>query len=740
MTTQSLTGVILMLESILYIVLCIVALGKGGLRDRGARALALYALVSGLWIGEQLAGHEGWLDYLHGDVYVLVRISSYGLVLLAMLLLGLTRAFLRLTGSGWRWLALGVLWIGVLVLLDSSVLVLPDILWLPNGWGISRMALTFGLAVGGWALFMMAAMVLTVRTVRRTHLPLHRNRITYWLGAWAFTVAGDLFFAGGYQIIGSDVRLLGTVVAAYVVLTHRLPDVRKTTRRLLSYLIITMLTIIIYTAGVIAVRYFFENVPGYDPLWAGAAVALVLAILFDPLLRLVQKLVSRIITGTSYDPGHIVREYSLRISNVVSLKRLGILVVDFINEALKIEHGILFTIHHERDQEGHGFYRLRGIHGAADEEPALGSLSDTSPLTNHLREGHHPLTQYDVDLLPAFKEAPAEERALLASLNMDVYVPILAQGSWIGLLALGSKISGDRYFDEDLALLSTLADQTAVALENARLVDDLIEINHDLEEAYAELERANRQLQEMDRLKSAFIGVITHELRSPFANIAFSLQLFQRHGLENLTAEQREQLEQLLSNLQQAKSMIDNLVTFATFLSKQGDLHLSTIDFRQILHDALLPLKPLIEHKSLKFRTVLSPELPPVHGDRERLVDAVHHLVHNAYKFTMPGGEIWVRCQAAEGKLFFEVKDTGVGIPANRLSSLWEEFAQMADPLQRGVEGLGLGLTLVKYVVNAHGGQVWAESEEGVGSKFGFEIPLAGPGSARAPVPAPAKL
>jgi signal transduction histidine kinase len=305
-------------------------------------------------------------------------------------------------------------------------------------------------------------------------------------------------------------------------------------------------------------------------------------------------------------------------------------------------------------------------------------------------------------------------------------VPVLSQGSWIGLLALGSKTSSDPYFDEDLALLGTLADQTAVALENCRLVSDLIEINHDLEQAYAELARANRQLQEMDQLKSAFIGVVTHELRSPLANVAFSLQLFQQHGVENLTAGQKEQLEQLGANLQQARVMIDNLVTFATFLSKQGELNLREVDFRRTLDRALLPLRPLAEARSLHLHSEVPPDLPLLRADGERLSDAVHHLVHNAIKFTGPGGEICARCQATDGALRFEVKDTGMGIPRDRLPKLWEEFAQMADPMQRGVEGLGLGLALVKYVVTAHGGTVWAESQEGLGSTFGFEIPLPG--------------
>jgi signal transduction histidine kinase len=231
----------------------------------------------------------------------------------------------------------------------------------------------------------------------------------------------------------------------------------------------------------------------------------------------------------------------------------------------------------------------------------------------------------------------------------------------------------------------------------------------------------------MDRLKSAFIGVITHELRSPFANIAFSLELFQRYGVENLTAEQRGQLEQLLHSLKQAKTMVDNLVTFATFLSKQGELRLADLDFGHVIRETLPPLQTMAETKKLGFRVVVPDELPRVHGDRERLADAVYHLVHNAVKFNRPGGEVWIRCKATDDLLRVEVKDTGVGVPADKLPALWEGFTQMADPLRRGTEGLGLGLALVKYIVTAHGGRVWAESREEVGSTFGFEIPLCGP-------------
>jgi signal transduction histidine kinase len=303
-------------------------------------------------------------------------------------------------------------------------------------------------------------------------------------------------------------------------------------------------------------------------------------------------------------------------------------------------------------------------------------------------------------------------------------VPIHTKGEWRGLLALGPKLSGDRYFDDDLVLLGTLADQTAVALENARLVEDLVQSNQEIGQAYSALHKANRQLQELDGLKSSFIGVITHELRTPFANIVFSLELLDRHGRECLPPELQEQFTQLAAGVHAAKTMIDNLVTFSTFLSKRGQLRLTQLDLGQVIEDSLAPLRTLAAAQQITLHAELPARLPPLRGDRERLADAIYHLVHNAIKFTATGGEVWVRCQVTADVLRFEVQDTGVGIPAEKLPTLWEDFTQMADPLRRGVEGLGLGLALVKYVVNAHGGDVRATSEPGAGSTFGFDLPL----------------
>jgi PAS domain S-box-containing protein len=229
---------------------------------------------------------------------------------------------------------------------------------------------------------------------------------------------------------------------------------------------------------------------------------------------------------------------------------------------------------------------------------------------------------------------------------------------------------------------------------------------------------------EVDRLKSEFVSVVSHELRTPFAGLDSSMQLIQRYGLEHLLPEQREQLDQLAGGLVRARTMVNDLVTVASFLSKQGQLQMAALDVGQLAREVVQALGPMAQTRGVTLTSQIAESLPAMYGDRERLSEAIYHLLHNAIKFNRPGGSATLSCHAVPEGLVVKVTDTGVGIPPEKLPELWQEFTQLADPLRRGVEGLGLGLPLVQYVVKAHGGQVWARSQPGQGSVFGFNLPV----------------
>jgi signal transduction histidine kinase len=736
--------IILAIEVVLHLLIAGIIIKRHSLKERPILWLFLYVLLATLWAVTQVLAQFDRLAFLPARVLKLVPL--YGTFLLAFFFLHLSRSFLRLQRSGWRWWTLGGVWAVALVFLDVNPLAFPDVL-------LERIKVEhviFGMLLIGWGFFVGGATLLTVKTYRQTVQPLHRNRITYWPLALALIFVGGVFSFTGDGAPGCALFLLSVPIAAYVVLTEHLPDVRQTVRQVLSYLLATILTIALYAGGTWGTWLLFKSTSNYTALIVGASIALILAILFRPLLGLIQRIINWLIPQRGYDPSHIVREYSTRISNVLHLQRLAEVILNVIGKAMETQNGLLFLIRPKEEQDEKNKssrLRLESVQTTGAGKRTSTVLAADSPIVRYLREERRPLTQYEIDLRPQFQEAFPEECAWLSDLGMDVYVPIYTKEELSGLLALGPKASGDRYFEQDLILLSTLADQTAVALENARLVEDLVRLNkelkhayitleqmyNELEEAYADLEQANldlarvnRQLQEMDNLKSAFIGIVTHELRSPFANLTFSMQLLERYGVERWSIEQREQLEQLKQGLKAAKRMVDNLVTFATFLSKQGELRLDQLDLCAVIRDTLEPLRSLTESKGIALHIETPETLPQLCGDQERLSDAVHHLVDNAIKFTGTGGTVNVRCWIEAHEVCFEVRDTGVGIPKDKLPTLWDAFTQMADPLRRGVEGLGLGLALVKYIALAHDGQVWAESTEGAGSTFGFRFPLDG--------------
>ncbi|MCB0190817.1 MAG: PAS domain S-box protein [Anaerolineae bacterium] len=290
-------------------------------------------------------------------------------------------------------------------------------------------------------------------------------------------------------------------------------------------------------------------------------------------------------------------------------------------------------------------------------------------------------------------------------------LPLLARGRVIGTIGLDADLP-DRDFTTDEVLLAELiAAQLAGIIQNVRILDK-------------DLQRAYKRLKELDRLKSSFIGIITHELRSPFVAANLSVQLLYRYLEAGMYDELLDQIKRLDQELVEGHRMIDSLISFASLMSKQGELFLEETDLATLTKDATAHLSRLVEARHIHLTFNFPPDLPLVYLDQQRISEAIHHLVHNAIKFNKADGSVDISGRATATKIFFEVKDTGVGVPAEKLDTIWTAFTQTVDDLKRGLEGLGLGLALVKSAVEAHDGKVTARSQVDQGSTFGFWLPL----------------
>jgi signal transduction histidine kinase len=748
------TAILLLLLAVGYLLIIFMTMFKRGSQGRMARFLILYALLSIFWELLQLFTYNGWLDFLNERVSR--WIPHLGILLFSVLFFALSKVFLSLRGRGYAWVTLGVAWFVTVLATIFAFVTQPEVLARGAGWEFHQDTMILGVIILGWALLMGRTASLTLNAYQTVKQPLHKNRIFYWVLALVLMVCGDLLVFIGLILAGSALRLFGILFAAYVLLFYELVDVLHTGFRSLLYLVTAFLTIVAYIVVFAVADSILKDRNVTDPLVFGIVLAVALVLLVNPLVRWISKGISKMAFGAGYDTSRAVREYSLQISNVVDLELLATVALEMFHKTLAIRKGYLFLVD-EIKEEGKVYFRLRSVKyledkpenqeneqktqqqeagmmdGEKKEEDRIiaGRLGAESPIALYFTQTHRPLRQYDLDFLPVFQQVPPEEREWLAGLEADVCVPVYDKSGWTGLFALGPKISGYPYSNEDVTLLSTLADQTAVALENSRHFTEVQKVNDDLSRTYKALEKANEQLRELDELKSAFIGVITHEMRTPFANLAFNLQILEMYGKDHLLPEQRDQLVQLSKGIKTARMMVDNLITVAGFFSRKIALQPESLDFKEILRVIQPPLKEMADEKEILFHVNVIGELLPVKGDRRLLSDAIYQLVHNAIKFTKEKGKVWVSCWTTNEGLFFDVKDTGVGVPADKLSDLWQSFTQAADPLRRGLEGLGLGLALVKNIITAHEGEVWVESTVGKGSVFGFRIPLGIPPDAR---------
>jgi signal transduction histidine kinase len=680
--------------------------------------LALYLLLHVVWM---LLRYGMALPQFNPDA--LSIISEYVVMVAPLALFGATLTFVRPRHGGWLWLLPSVVLAGAALALDARLFGPRPVEAVINGriltqedWRVLAGGLSWTCAYG----FMIG---FTWRARTNSLSPLHRNRLRYWtaavLLAMTSTVA-TLLAPSIPPLAGGGIALVGALLAVITWRIYYLPDVKVLLRRTVSYAILTLVTFAIYLLGIRVAQSAFGEGSGLGPIFGAVLVAGGLAVGYSPLRDAVQGLTRRVLGSETIDYTASLQDYSQRITQVLDLEALALIVVETVTSALGAARGALFLA---EDDTGSRL-TLEAVGEAGNDALRLVCPSE-SPITQRWRTGGGPLLQYDVDILPAYRAVGEAERIVLSRWKMEVYFPIHVMGQLVGALAVGSKRSGDPYFESDMTYLTALTDQTGVALQNARLVSELRGANRQMADLNRDLERANEQLQELDNLKSAFIGVVTHELRSPFAALNFSMQLIQKYGLENLMPEQREQLQQVNEGLKRAETMINNLITFAALLSKQGQLQMAPVDLRQLAQETVKTLESMSHSRDVKMTLQLSGPVPLVMGDRERLSEAIYHLTHNAIKFNLTGGKVTLVCRSTPGWVIVEVADTGVGIPPEKLPEMWQDFTQLADPLRRGVEGMGLGLPLVRYVVKAHGGDVWARSLPNQGSVFGFQIPVA---------------
>ncbi len=304
------------------------------------------------------------------------------------------------------------------------------------------------------------------------------------------------------------------------------------------------------------------------------------------------------------------------------------------------------------------------------------------------------------------RAAPDEEIALrLRTLGFAsmVVVPLRTRRRMLGALALVNGPGGRRYSGDDLALAEDLARRTALALDASRLYLDL---------------------QLADRRKDEFLAMLAHELRNPLAPILSAMGLAREVGAEDPRLQKAHEVVE-----RQARHMVrlvDDLLDVSRITRGRVELRRERVDLRTVVENAVQTALPGMEAKGHRVHLAQAEGEIPLDADPARLEQVVTNLLSNAARYTAPGGEVWVRVRAEGEDAQVSVRDSGQGIPADMLRRVFDLFVQLNPGIDRAKGGLGLGLTLVKNLVELHGGAVSAHSDgPGRGSEFTVRLPIA---------------
>jgi signal transduction histidine kinase len=357
------------------------------------------------------------------------------------------------------------------------------------------------------------------------------------------------------------------------------------------------------------------------------------------------------------------------------------------------------------------FSHIRGAYGLDDE---LGEVLRATPIRlGEGAAGRAAALQAPVqipDVLAGGTYGVARVRAIFERRGYRslLAVPLLREQRIVGVLAVWRREPGT-FAQEVVDLLQTLATQSVLAIHNARL--------------FREIADKSRQLEVVSQHKSEFLANMSHELRTPLNAILGFNEMILGQVYGEVPAELREPLTDIQNSGKHLLRLINNVLDLSKIEAGRMELALADYSVQDAVESVRAALRPLAADKGLEFVAAVPEHIPLAYGDGGRIVQCLMNLAGNALKFTRQGRvEISVELQG--DLLVYRVADTGIGIPADKVESVFAEFRQGDATITSEFGGTGLGLSITKKFVEMHRGRIWVESELGSGSTFFMAIPL----------------
>jgi len=590
-----------------------------------------------------------------------------------------------------------------------------------NSWSyfaaVETWRLLFRMAYGYVFVGALAFLVITGRALRYSESDLERSRLrVMFVGALAGFLLPALTTVLTITLqlpIPYNLALVPTVFfpisVAYALLKYTLFDLGRVFKIALSRVALLVVLFALY-AGVAFLVAPWAGESIEDPLVL-MLFAVLVVLLFNPLLGWLEGVVDRYIYQQDYDPEKVRGEVSHFLRTLSAAPAIAMGFLDRVVTPLSIERAELFYRTKDADQWLTAATDAPGeklLAGAADERDCLALWKD---------HDWRVISHDEVSTDPQFGERRERMLQLFERRRAQLLLPLVYQREVRGFVSFSAKRSGREYSAADYRLLSTLTEQLALSLENGRLYEESLQ-------AYRRVEESNKKLIESDRVKKDFVANICHELRTPITTIIGFGEVLREF---TIPVDARAILDKLVNNGQELSSLMDNLMNYSRMEAKISGTaaQFEIVKLKEILGALEMMTQRLIRARPIEFGIHIESAIDTIESDGQKVQQILVQLLTNALKFTEKGRiDLSIREQRERGTLEIAVADTGIGIKREDQELIFEDFRQLDGSSTRHYGGTGLGLGLCRKFAAALGGEIEVASEIGVGSVFKLLLPV----------------
>jgi signal transduction histidine kinase len=501
-----------------------------------------------------------------------------------------------------------------------------------------------------------------------------------------------------FNWLGPSLTVIYVGFATYSIVRHRLMDINIVLQKGTTYVLLMLLLYIpSFTLIIICQKIYFGKISYFFSIILFFLLFLV-TIFFNRIKPQTEKMVEQFLFKNRYDYRDTLGNFSKALVSILDLQSLSGRIFETITQTMGVEKASLFLWHEEK--AGYALFESKNI----SMSPLSSHISKDDPLPQYLQKMREIVIREELAKgvnIPQLKNVVNR----MSLLEAEVAIPFISKGQLVGMMNLGYKFTKDIYSHEDIELLTTLANQTAIAIENARLYEDL--------------KRSKSYIRRADRLAS--LGTLTaglaHEIRNPMVAIKTLTQLLP----ERLDDEEfRSQFLKIASGeVDRISSLVNELLDFA----RPSDPRWALEDINAILDGMILLISTATKKKLITIIKDYGSNLPPVQVDREQIKQVILNILLNAIDATSENGKITVRTRSfikpgGEPYIQIEFTDTGCGIPSQHLEDIFNPF------FTTKATGSGLGLSISNQIVQDHKGYIDVESQLEKGSSFFINLPV----------------